>query len=316
MELIDAETLRLLSLSAGGAELLGAGASGGSVDLLDLLAVLQAPESRDIVRFSLELLPAVLETRRAVGTQSYPTGGYAALHSRGSLDALVPSELASDEDVLYTRYALGDLLYYGREHQHEPPPRRHYVLVDASPSMRGLRQVFARGLALSLCKRLAQLGGEVLLRFFDARLHDAVNVQKTPERLLPQLLGFRSQRGRNYGRVFRDLTSELAAQRRPGTADSTRPLTVYLLTHAECHIPLPIVQTLRRQATLYGVFMLPSGQLQLEYLHLLHRHQVVMEDALLSATARRSRALAIVTDAAELNKQAADKNPRAAAQSG
>ena len=313
VELIDAETLRLLSLSAGGAELLGAGASGGSVDLLDLLSVLQAPESRDIVRFSLELLPAVLETRTAAGSQSYPTGGYAALHNRGSLDALVPSELANDEEVLYTRYALGDLLYYGREHQHEPPPRLHYVLVDASPSMRGLRQVFARGLALSLCKRLSQLGGEVLLRFFDARLHDAVSVRKNPERLLPYLLGFRCQRGRNYGRVFRDLKSELAVQRRPGAATSVRPITVYLLTHAECHIPLPLVQTLRRQAMLYGVFMLPSGELQLEYLPLLHRHQVVMEDALLSAAARRTRALAIVTDADELNRRAADKpDPRAA----
>ena len=69
-----------------------------------------------------------------------------------------------------------------------------------------------------------------------------------------------------------------------------RPITVYLLTHAECHIPLPLVQTLRRQAMLYGVFMLPSGELQLSIIAVLHRHRVVMEDALLSAAARRTRA--------------------------
>lgn len=313
VELIDAETLRLLSLSAGGAELLAAGAAGGSVDLLDFLAVLQAPESRDIVRFSLELLPAVLETRSAAGAHTYPTGGYAALHSRGSLDALVLSELASDEDVLYTRYALSDLLYYGREQQQKPPPRLHQVLVDASPSMRGLRQVFARGLALSLCKRLSRLGGEVTVRFFDARLHDAVNVRQAPSRLLPYLLGFRSQRGRNYGRVFRDLASELSALHRPGRAAPAPAVTVYLLTHAECHIPVELVRTLRRQATLYGVFVLPSGALQLSYLPLLHRYQIVQEEALGSAPARRARALAIVTDAAALTEGDQEKPQSAAA---
>jgi hypothetical protein len=296
VELIDPETLRLLSLGAGGAELLSAGSSAGSVSLLDLLAVLEAPETRDIVRFSLELLPTVLEARTAAGAHSYPTGGYAALQSRGSLDALVLSELASDEEILYTRYALGDLLYYGREQQRPPQRRLHYVLVDASPSMRGLRQVFARGLALSLCKRLALLGGEVVVRFFDARLQEAVRVQRDANRLLPYLLGFRSQRGRNYGRVFADLASELLALRRSTTGP--RPLvTVYLLTHGECHIPLEVVRTLRRQATLYGVFTLPSGELQLEYLQLLHRYQIVLEDALSSTTARRARALSIVSDA-------------------
>lgn len=296
VELIDAETLRLLSLSAGGAELLLAGSSEGSASLLDLLAVLEAPETRDIVRFSLELLPTVLETRTAAGAHSYPTGGYAALQGRGSLDALVLSELASDEDILYTRYALGDLLYYGREQQRPPQRRLHYVLVDASPSMRGLRQVFARGLALSLCKRLSLLGGEVLLRFFDARLHEAVSAQRAAGRLLPYLLGFRSQRGRNYGRVFADLAGELLALRRSTAAGPRPAVTVYLLTHGECHIPLPVVRTLRRYATLYGVFTLPSGELQLEYLQLLHRYQVVLEDALGSVAARRERALQIVSD--------------------
>ena len=303
-ELIDPDTLRLLSSSAGGVELMSASASTGGVDLLDLLAVLQAPEARDIVRFSLELLPTVLETRRPAGAHSYPTGGYAALQNRGSLDALVLSELASDEDVLYTRYALGDLLYYGREQQHEPPRRLHYVLVDASPSMRGLRQVFARGLALSLCKRLSLLGGEVVVRFFDARLHEPVSAQRTPARVLPYVLGFRSQRGRNYGRVFRDLQSELTAQARAARAAPRRTVTVYLLTHAECHIPIELVKALRQQATLYGVFTLPSDSLQLDYLPLLHRYQVVLEDALGSAPARRARALAIVSDATDATSAA------------
>ncbi len=132
-----------------------------------------------------------------------------------------------------------------------------------------------------------------------------MRVQRDANRLLPYLLGFRSQRGRNYGRVFADLASELLALRRSTTGP--RPLvTVYLLTHGECHIPLEVVRTLRRQATLYGVFILPSGELQLEYLQLLHRYQIVLEDALSSTTARRARALSIVSDAtADAGGQAA-----------
>jgi hypothetical protein len=307
VELIDPDTLRLLSLSAAGVELLSASTTAGGVDLVDLLAVLQNSEARDIVRFSLELLPTVLETRRPAGAHSYPTGGYAALQNRGALDALVLSELASDEDVLYTRYALGDLLYYGREQQHEPPRRLHYVLVDASPSMRGLRQVFARGLALSLCKRLSLLGGEVLVRFFDARLHEPVSAERSPARVLPYVLGFRSQRGRNYGRVFRDLVAELAAQARANRSAPRRAVTIYLLTHAECHIPIELVKALRQAATLYGVFTLPSGELQLDYLPLLHRYQIVHEDSLSSAPARRAQALRIIEDVSDATPPAKNR---------
>jgi hypothetical protein len=302
VELIDQDTLRLLSLSAGGAELVSAGQ--GGVDLLELLAVLKSPEARDIVRFSLELLPALLEAPRPSGAATFPTGGYAALQGRGSVDSLVLSELASDDEIFYTRYALDELLYYGREQRTDPPRRLHHVLVDASPSMRGLRQVFARGLAWSLCKRLSLLGGEVVVRFFDARLHEPVSAQRSPARLLPYLLGFRSQRGRNYGRVFRDLAGELAAPSRDAGA-RRRSVTVYLITHGECHIPLATVRALRRYATLYGIFTLPSSELQLEYLPLLHYHQVVSEQALGSLQARRERALSIVGDAADRSHSAA-----------
>ena len=47
------------------------------------------------------------------------------------------------------------------------------MLVDASASMRGAREVFARGLALALAKKFSLRGGDVWVRFFDSRLHDA-----------------------------------------------------------------------------------------------------------------------------------------------
>ena len=43
--------------------------------------------------------------------------------------------------------------------QHEVSRPLHYILVDGSASMRGAREVFARGLALALAKKLSLVGG-------------------------------------------------------------------------------------------------------------------------------------------------------------
>jgi hypothetical protein len=58
-EQIDLDTLRLLGMM--GAEASAASAFG----MLDLLNVLGNPEANDVVNFSLDLLPSVLETRRS-----------------------------------------------------------------------------------------------------------------------------------------------------------------------------------------------------------------------------------------------------------
>jgi hypothetical protein len=62
---IDLDTLRLFGL-------LGDGATAGALAHVDLLAALSSPEANDIVNFSLEILPSVLETktRAAAGTTS------------------------------------------------------------------------------------------------------------------------------------------------------------------------------------------------------------------------------------------------------
>ena len=58
------------------------------------------------------------------------------------------------------------------------------------------------------------------------------------------------------------------------------------------------VDALAREATLYGVFILPSRPVELEYLPRLHRHQVVTAEALARAAEKRRRALEIVEDVA------------------
>src|SRR5208282_4627633 len=125
----------------------------------------------------------------------------------------------------------GELLYYTREQAPDEARRLHYLVIDASASMRGEREVFARGLAIALGKKL-QLGGEeVCMRFFDSRLYDLQRGRGG----LPAawLLGFKGERGRNPARVFAQLATEVALLR----ARDARDPVVHVITHAALHVP-------------------------------------------------------------------------------
>jgi hypothetical protein len=291
IELIDLETVRLLGMfkedSAHGSEALG-----GAVDVVDLFASLGSPEAADVANFSLDLLPSVLETKRASGVQTFAIDGYASIERRGNVDSLVLSELAHDREIFEQKVVNSELLYYGHEREREEERRLQYILVDASASMRGKRQVFARGLALTLVKKLGLEGDEVWLRFFDSRLHEVVKARGGGFPV-PYLLSFRSERGRNYGKVFRQLLLELTRLRQ----EQRRRVVVYVITHGQCHIPTDLVAALAQQCFLYGIIILPSSTVTLEWLPFLHRHQIVESTQLASRAVRRDRALDIVSDA-------------------
>ncbi|MAQ15436.1 MAG: hypothetical protein CMN30_11655 [Sandaracinus sp.] len=300
VEQIDLDTLKLLGMF--GAEASAAGA----LRMLDLLNVFESPEANDVVNFSLDLLPSVLETKRASGQQSFAVDGYSGVERRGTIDSLVLSELAFDPELFDRRFAENEVFYYAREKQHEEDRRLHYILVDASASMRGQRSTFARGLALTLIKKLMLQGEDVYLRFFDSRLYEVQHARPgrsdTGGISVPYVLCFKGERGRNYAKVFGMLVSELQRLQRR----ERRTPIVYVLTHAQCHVPLDTVERLRQVARLYGVFMLPStGELDLEYLHRLHTVQVVDAKALGHRDVRAARALEIVEDAAKEEKKAA-----------
>lgn len=293
VEQIDLDTLRLLGMF--GAEASAASALG----MLDLLNVFSSVEANDVVNFSLDLLPSVLETKRASGQQIFSVDGYAGLTRRGTLDSLMLSELAYDEDLFDQRYAENEVFYYAREKQHEEERRLHYIVVDATASMRGQRSVFARGLALTLIKKLSLRGEDVYFRFFDSRLYEpqhARSRRRTNDAGInvPYVLCFKGEHGRNYAKVFGLLANDLA---RLAKRERRTPI-LYILTHAECHVPLDTIERLRSIARLYGVFMLPSrGELDLEYLPRLHTVQVVDERALGEREARARRAMDIIDDA-------------------
>lgn len=293
IEQIDLDTLRLLGMF--GAEATAASAFGP----MDLLQVLESPEANDVVNFSLDLLPSVLETRRASGAQTFAADGYAGLARRGTLDSLVLSELAHEDDLFDQRFSENEVFYYAREKTREEERHCHYICVDATASMRGQRAVFARGLALTLIKKFQLRGEDVYFRFFDSRLYD-VGVTRAKQRSrggidVPYVLAFKGEHGRNYAKVFGLLANDVARLKKR----ERRTVTLYLVTHAECHVPLDVIERLRSVANLYGIFMLPSsGELDLEYLPRLHRVQVVTERALSHREARAKRAIDIVEDAA------------------
>lgn len=292
-ELVDTATLKLLGAQKDG----DAGYLDGSGDLLELLSALSAAQARDVARFALELLPSLFESHRTAGVQHYPSGGYAALERRGALDGLPPGELLADSELLLSRLLEGELPTYGRERQAEDEPPQHLVLVDASPGMFGLRQVFARGLALAMLKDLQQRGARTTLRFFDARLHEAVS--GASRRVLPLLIGWgwNLQSGRSYATVLRELLSEL---RQSAPARSGGALTIHLITHAEFHVPVELVRALAERARLHCVYVLPAHGLALGYLNLLSRYDIIEESALARTEVRRARALAIATSASAI----------------
>jgi hypothetical protein len=278
------DTLRLLGM-------LGPESSAaGALAQVDLLAAISSPSANDIVQFSLELLPSILETYRTQAAGTRAVDGYAGIGNKGSLDSMVLTELAWDEREFERRLVEGEILYYTREQAPEVARRLHYLLIDASASMRGDRQVFARGLALALCKKLQLAGEEVWMRFFDSRLYE---VQRVRAGQIPAayLLGFKGERGRNPARVFSQLATEIALLR----ARESRDPVIHLITHAALHVPRALVAEVRRQAHLFGVFILPSGGvLDLEYLDLLEGHAVVDHDTLQQKNARAAAAAKIV----------------------
>ncbi len=292
VELIDLDTVRLLGLfkedSASGSEALG-----GAIDLVDLFAALGSPEANDVANFSLDLLPSVLETRRTTGAQTFAVDGYASVERKGNIDSLVLSELAYDREIFEQKVVDSELLYYGREKQREDERRLQYLLIDCSASMRGQRQVFARGLALALIKKLTLEGDEIWVRFFDSRLHETIKVGRSGQVPVPYILSFRSERGRNYSKVFRQLLVEVTRLRR----EQKRRVVLYTITHGQCHIEPELITALKQQAFLYGVVVMPSSEHLPEFVPLLDRSQIVQADVLGSRQDRQRRAIDIIGDA-------------------
>ncbi len=291
---LDTDTLRLFGML--GSE--GAGA----LNHVDLLAAFESPEANDIVNFSLEILPSVLETKTRAASGTTAAFGYSGLGTRGSIDSMLLTELAWDDLELARRLVDNEVLYFAREQSRDEQRRIHILLIDASASMRGDRQTFARGMALATGKKLMLEGEEVAFRFFDSRLYELARA-KNGQLPTAYLLSFKGEHGRNPARVFAELATDLDLLRH---RDARSPV-VHLFTHAALYIPREMVQAVRALAHIAAVFILPSGgKLDLDYLDLLNAHWVVDHATLQKSDARSVAAKSILDETQGLRAKIAE----------
>jgi len=295
---LDTDTLHLFGML--GSE----GGGAGAMSLVDLMAAFTSPEANDIVNFSLEILPSVLETKTRPAAGTTAAFGYSGIGTRGSIDSLVLSELAWDDLELARRLIDNEVLYYAREQSRDEQRRIHILLIDASASMRGDRQTFARGMALATGKKLVLEGEEVAFRFFDSRLYELTRA-KNGNIPTAYLLSFKGERGRNPARVFAELATELEILRQR----DTRSPVVHLFTHAALYVPRPLVEAVRELAHIAGIFILPSGgKLDLDYLDLLNAHWVVDHATLETNDARSDAAKSILGESSSVQQKIRDED--------
>ncbi|MEL6180318.1 MAG: hypothetical protein AAFS10_15255 [Myxococcota bacterium] len=269
VEQIDLDTLRLLAMF-GGTEF-----GHNPLELVDLMGLFTMPMVNDIVNFSLQIIPSVLETKQLKDAQTYSMDGFSGIERLGNLDNLILTEFAYDEDIFLQKFADNELYYYGRERAREEEKKIHYLLVDASASMRGRRTVFARGVALAMIKKLILQKEQPIFRFFDSRLYESVRVG-VDAHSVPYLLSFKSERGRNYRKVFEQILFECRRLRER----ERQEIILYFFTHGQCHLPDDLIMRLRELVYLFGIYILPGERLELNYVSHLNKYQVVREESL------------------------------------
>lgn len=302
LDTIDLDTLKLLAVFGQGADAAPGASALSGIAQVELLAALSSLQANDVVNFSLELLPSVLETTRRAAPGTYAIGGYQGLTRRGSLDSMVLTELAWDDDELTRRLLDDEVLFHARERSEDEAARVHLILVDASASMRGDRTTFARGVAIALAKRLELEGEEARIRFFDARLYEPFGgatsrrSKGTLAAALPHILSFRGERGRSPERVLRQLIAELDVLR---IRDRRAPV-VHLITHAAFYATRALISDVRARASMFGVFITPRAEsgaereLDLDWLDVLDSYFSVDQGTLAKKDDRAARGREIV----------------------
>jgi hypothetical protein len=136
-------------------------------EMLDLFNLLDLPPAvRLAMAQVMRLLPRVSKAaHKSGGMQTYAMGGYAGLTHRGSLDSLVPTELAYPSQMLLHRMLNQEALYYGRDAEKERQREVAYILTQAGLDVRGDVDVMARALTLALVEAMQGRGYEVRQSF-------------------------------------------------------------------------------------------------------------------------------------------------------
>ncbi len=87
--------------------------------------------------------------------QELPVGGISDITNRGTLDHLIPSELAYDDLTLTARLANNEALFFRRDTPPDEPATERIILLDSGLHMWGTPRVFALAAALGLQSQAA-----------------------------------------------------------------------------------------------------------------------------------------------------------------
>ncbi|MDB6113052.1 MAG: hypothetical protein JWR69_4802, partial [Pedosphaera sp.] len=116
-----------------------------------LLAQLRNDQEHEgLARVVRDIMAALYLPRSLSEIDELALGGFSDISNRGTLDRLLPSELANDDVTLAVRVALNEALYFRREPPATHPPGRFAVLLDAGVRTWGLPRIFATAVALAL----------------------------------------------------------------------------------------------------------------------------------------------------------------------
>ncbi len=184
---LEINELRLLR-QYGPASPVGAGSQ-----LLELYGCLELPPAvRRTLAAMLRLLPRLRVNRQVTaGEQTYAVGGYQGVARRGSLDSLVPVEMAYPRELFLYRLLNREALYYGREAAPERRRELVYILTQAGLELLGDGELMARALTLALAHTMRQRGFVVRQSFIGARWTPPMAVETPGE--LQQLLYYRDR---------------------------------------------------------------------------------------------------------------------------
>ena len=152
-------------------------------EMLDLFNLLDLPPAvRLALNQVLRLLPRVSQAmNKSGGMQTYAMGGYAGLTHRGSLDSLVPTELAYPSQMFLHRLLNQEALYYGRESEQERQREITYIVTQAGLDVRGDVDVLMRALTLALAQAMQGRGYEVRQGFVGSHWTEPAEMTKAAD---------------------------------------------------------------------------------------------------------------------------------------
>ena len=270
-----------------------------AADLADLFHVVGTAGAADVVDFSLQLMPSLLETKRRPGAQRFSIDGYASVERRGKRRC-APAQRAGPRrrrvraEGAVRRPAL--LRARAPERGRAPAalhPRRRQRVDARRP--RGVRARAGAGAGEEAVagRREDRRRLGALLRQPPAPAHRSRPVGAARSAAAAQLsLAARAELRARVRRSWPSRSAAWCATRGARSRSRSSPTATVRSRPRRS-------RRWRAQARLYGIFVLPSGPLELDYLPLLHKSQVVTAGVAGARTAdKRRRALEIVEEAA------------------